>query len=238
MAEPVTSAVMLGLGVAGSAVSAGSTLMGGNAQADALSTQADVLDMTRFNRLLAGKYKAQELNQAADTTLAASQREAMDFSRNKDLLLSKARAAAGSGASDTSVINTMAGIEQQGEFQKAIALFGGLDRSAGLKWEAENALAEAQNNDLATTYQANMMRYNAKLGRRTAAMNAAGTLLSGAGSAFGKYGGEVFGIPKSAVEASEARLKAAQVYGDAAYKELLRRNDQLERWNERPIRWG
>jgi hypothetical protein len=161
--------------------------MSGNADAQGLESQAQMLNMTRFNQLLTGQYKAQELRQAANEAQAASQREAMDFSRNKNLLLSKARAAAGSGASDTSVINTMAGIEQQGEFQKAMSLYGGENKSRGLKWEAENALAEAANNDLATQYQIGMLGYKANAARKMAPLQAAGTLLSGAGSALNSY---------------------------------------------------
>ena len=131
--------------------------MAGNAQADALNS-------TRFNQLLAGRNKQIELQQAANTTLADSQRQAMEASRNKDMMLSKARAAAGAsggGVTDTSVINTMAGIEQMGDFQKAMMVFGGLDRSAGLRYEADNAWKEAVNNDVATQYQAGMTRKKA-----------------------------------------------------------------------------
>ena len=132
----------------------------------------------RFAQLLAGQNKQKELPQAADTTLAASQREAMDASRNKDMMLSRARAeagASGGGVTDTSVVNTMAGIEQMGEYQKAMMIFGGLDRSAGLRYEADNAWKEAVNNDAATQYQAGMTRYKSQNGRD-------GTLLGGAGS--------------------------------------------------------
>ncbi|CAJ0867439.1 hypothetical protein AMST5_01954 [freshwater sediment metagenome] len=173
MADPVTS---VALGVLGASVGAGGTLMAGNAQADALNT-------TRFTQLLAGQNKQKELTQAADTALASSQRQAMEASRNKDMLLSKARAAAGAsgaGVTDTSVVNTMANIEQMGEFQKAMQMFGGLETSAGLKWEADNAWKEAVNNDAATQYQAGMTRYKSK-------MDAMGTLLSGAGTALSDY---------------------------------------------------
>ncbi|CAJ0854081.1 hypothetical protein AMST5_00706 [freshwater sediment metagenome] len=225
MADPLTSAAMLGLGVAGSAVSAGTTLMSGNAQADALNSG-------RFAQLLAGKNRQTELEQAANTTLAASQRQAMEASRNKEMMLSKARAAAGAsggGAMDTSVINTMAGVEQMGEFQKAMLLFGGLDRAAGLRYEADNAWKEAVNNDAATQYQAGMTRYKAKT-------DAIGTILGGVGTAFGKYGGEVFGTPKSAVEASDARAKATQAYADRNYQQMQREIERKQAESDRAWR--
>jgi hypothetical protein len=177
----------MGVSALGSVVSAGGTLMGANAEAQGLESQAAMLNAQRFNQLLAGKYKAQELRQAGNEALASSQREAMDFSRNKDLLLSRARVAAGGGSGDTSVINTMAGIEQQGEFQKAMALYGGENKRRGLNWEADNAILEARNNDLATQYQTGMLGYKANATRSMAPWSAAGTLMSGAGSALNQY---------------------------------------------------
>jgi hypothetical protein len=176
MADHFLTALALGVTGAGSALSAGGTLMAGNAQADALHA-------TRFNQLLAGKYKADELRMAANEAQGASQREAMAFSRNKDMLLSRARAVAGAsggGATDTSVLKTMGGIEQQGEFQKAMALYAGENRANNLRYEADNAWKEAVNNDAAIQHEAGMTRYNAK-------MSAMGTLLGGAGSALNQY---------------------------------------------------
>lgn len=225
MADPVTSAAMLGLSVAGSAVSAGTTLMSGKATADALNS-------TRFNQLLASQNRSTELKQAANETQAASQRDALEAARNRDMLLSKARAnagASGGGVDDTSVAKTMAGIDEQGSFQKAMLLFGGENKARGLRYEANNAIYEGLQNDAATQYQAGMTRYKAKT-------DAIGTILGGVGTAFGKYGGEVFGTPKSAVEASEARAKASQAYADRSYQELQREIERKRAESDRAWR--
>jgi hypothetical protein len=175
MADPLTAAAM-GISALGTAIGAGGTLMGGNASADALQA-------TRFNQLLAAKNKSDELRMAATEAQAAAGRDAYEFSRNKNMLLSKARANAGmsgGGVADTSVVNTMAGIENQGEFQKAMALYSGENKARGLNYEADNAWKEALNNDAATQYQADTIR-------RKSRMDAFGTILSGAGSALNQY---------------------------------------------------
>ena len=68
-----------------------------------------------------------------------------------------------------------------------MSLYGGENKRRGLNWEAQNALAEAANNDLATQYQIGMLGYKANSARSMAPYSAAGTLLSGAGSALNQF---------------------------------------------------
>lgn len=175
MADPLTATAM-GISALGMAAGAAGTLMAGNAQADALG-------MTRFSQLMAAQNRATELKQAANETQAAAGRDAYEAARNKNMLLSKARANAGmsgGGVDDTSVVKTMAGIAEQGEFQKAMSLYTGENKARGLRYEANNAIYEGLQNDAATQYQAAMAR-------KKALWDAGGTLLSGAGSALNQY---------------------------------------------------
>ena len=124
------------------ASSAAGTLMSANEEADALHAG-------RFNQFLTGVYRSQDLKRAADEQRAAGQRKAFELGRNKDLTLSTARAraaASGGGAQDTSVVNTMAGIEAQGEFQKAMARACAPEVEAReLETASQNALIGAVN---------------------------------------------------------------------------------------------
>ena len=64
--------------------------------------------------------------------------------RTRNLLLSKSRAiaaASGGGATDTTVINQEALIERQGAFYKALEMFGGLEQSNQLNYEAAERFA-------------------------------------------------------------------------------------------------
>ncbi len=165
-----------GLGLIGSGVSAAGTIMGANQGADALQAG-------KYANLLASQYKAQEYRQAADQALAASQQQGIGQSLDKTMALSKAQAinaASGGGATDTSYINTLAGIERQGEYNKAMSLFEGETQANQLNYQAQNALIEGQNELMATDYQAQQMKKQAKLA-------AAGTILSGASTAADKY---------------------------------------------------
>jgi hypothetical protein len=159
-------------------LSAGSTLLSAYGEYSSANEQARTLDAQRYFDLINADNRAKALNYAATTAMASAQREAMARIEDKNLLLSKARAvnaASGGGTTDASYVNTVAGIEEQGEFNKAVALFAGENEMRQLNYEAQNALIEGQNVANARGYQAGQLR-------RQGRMKAAGTLLSGAAS--------------------------------------------------------
>jgi hypothetical protein len=90
-------------------------------------------------------------------------------------------AAAGGGATDTSVINQEALIERQGEFYKALEMFGGLAAANQLDYESQNALLEGVNRYNAKDVQASRMR-------RASRMQALGTILQGGSEGLRLYG--------------------------------------------------
>jgi hypothetical protein len=164
--------------MAAAGISAGSTLLSAYGEYSSANEQARTLDAQRYFDLINAQNRAKALNYAATTAMASSQREAMARVEDKNLALSKARAvnaASGGGTTDASYVNTVAGIEEQGEYNKAVALFAGENEMRQLNYEAQNALIEGQNVANARGYQAGQIR---RQGRR----RLAGTLLSGAAS--------------------------------------------------------
>lgn len=174
---------MSGLEAAMAGVSAAGTLLGGYGEYRSGMDTAAAIDASRPYDLINAANKATGLRYAADTALAGSQRQAMGRAQDKKLALSKSRAVAaagGGGADDTTVINQEALIERQGEFYKALEMFGGLEQSNQANYEANNALLEGVNIYNAKGVQASRTRSAAR-------MQAAGTLLQAGGSALDRY---------------------------------------------------
>src|SRR4051812_33157911 len=103
--DPITATVAT---VAGAGISAVSTIMGGNAAADAGEAQARAQRQQAADNATALEFKAQQEDQGAQESRAAAQRQALEKGRQTRLLLStlQARAAAsGGGASDPGVLD-------------------------------------------------------------------------------------------------------------------------------------
>ena len=95
---------------AGSALSAGGTIIGANAEARELRNQANQLDVQ------------------AGLDRASSQRQAMEERRQSRLASSRAlavAAASGGGADDPTVVNAIAGIDGEGEYRALTRLYEG-----------------------------------------------------------------------------------------------------------------
>jgi hypothetical protein len=180
---------MSGLELAAAGAGAAGTLLGGYGEYRSGMDSAAALDASRPFDLINAVNRAQELRYGADTALAGAQRQAMARTQDKNLLLSKSRAmaaAGGGGATDTSVINQQALIERQGEFNKAMEMFGGLEASNQLNTEAQNALLEGVNRYNAKGVQASRMRSASRL-------QAVGTLLQGGASTMDRFGRAKYG---------------------------------------------
>ena len=208
-------------------LSAGGTLLGAYGEYRSGMQQAGAIDASRPYDIINATNKAQGLKYAADTSLAGAQRQAIAWTQEKDLLLSKSRAlaAAGGGGADTSVINQEALIERQGEFYQALEMFGGLEEYNQRNYESQNALLEGVN------------RYNAKgvqasRARSAARMQAVGTLLSSAGAGLYKNRRRLpFSPSDTDVAIAEGYRDAAKVRADYSAREL-------ERYDEWPRRRG
>lgn len=213
------------LAIASLGTSAAGTLLGGYGEYRSGIDSAAAIDASRPYDLIDAANRAQELRYGADTALAGAQRQAMARTQEKELLLSKSRAlaAAGGGATDTSVINQEALIERQGEFYKALEMFGGLDAANQLNYESQNALLEGVNRYNAKGVQASRMRSASRL-------QAVGTLLSSAGEGLYRHRRRLpFGPSDRDVAIAEGYRDAAKVRADYAERELERQNEWLRR---------
>lgn len=174
MADPITT-IGLATSAAGTLTSAAGTIIGAEEGSAAANSQAQ-------NEILAGIYRQRALKMAADETRAASQRQGMAIDRERKNVMSRAKAigAATGGGADPSVLNTIAKIDQEGEFQKAMALYAGENRAIGLMDEGRNALYGSYN-------RATALRSEAATTRRNAYLSAGGQILGGASTMFERY---------------------------------------------------
>lgn len=112
---------MAALSVIGALVSAAGSIVGGIAA----NNQA--------------KAQAQAMTVRAGEERAASQREAIDRSREAKLVMSRQQAvaaASGGGAADPTVVNLMAGVAARGDYNSATALYEGETKGRGLEYQA------------------------------------------------------------------------------------------------------
>lgn len=123
------ASVAVPLFVAGSLVSATSTLAAGQAAEDA------------------GRYEAQQLRRNAGNTRASSQRAASEEKRNERLAQSRLRAvaaASGASASDATMEDLTADIASEGEYRALSRLYEGESAAQGMEAQAEGAIYEGK----------------------------------------------------------------------------------------------
>lgn len=146
------------LGVVGTVVSAIGTIAAGAASAQAANYQAAQLDL-----------KAKEER-------ASSQREGFEIGRQKGLIQSRIQALSAASGGDAggafgSTIDALANdVEAGGEYRRLMADYGGQERAAGLRG------------------QANAARYTGQAAQMGSFFSAAGTILGGASTFFDQYG--------------------------------------------------
>ncbi len=168
MADPMSIAMI--------AASVGSTIM----QASAQATAAKAAAQEGAARQQAAEYEAQQQRVKAGQERAASQQRLQVTRKQERLIQSQlqARAAAsGGGATDPGIITLSGDIAKEGEYRALQDLYIGEERARSLE----------QGADLSSFEGAEAMRAG-KARERAGYMQAAGTLLGGAGSAGSLYG--------------------------------------------------
>jgi hypothetical protein len=124
--------------------------------------------------------EAAHMDQQATLSVAAAQRQMLEERKQARLLESRAlavAAASGAGASDNTVVNIISNIAAEGAHRSAIALYEGKERARQLQVGAQ---IRREGGDLQAEY-----------GRQAAKaheIGSIGTLFSGAGSLYARYG--------------------------------------------------
>jgi len=109
-------------------------------------------------------YEAKQLDIRAKEEMAQSQQEALALRKRKELAQStvQARAAAsGFSATDANTLDIVTGIEEEGEMQALMAMYGGKARRAGVERQAEGRRYSGKIAYAAGKAQANSMRIGA-----------------------------------------------------------------------------
>lgn len=164
------------LAIAAAAVSTVGTLAGAGSQAAAAESEG------KAQKAMA-EYQARQLRYKAGQERASSQKQAINERRRARLAGSRARAvaaASGGGASDPTVMDILATLRGEGEYNAQSALYEGEESARGL--EAQASAAEASGD-----YASAAAAYRAKATRRAGYMSAAGNLLSSGASFYSKY---------------------------------------------------
>jgi len=141
----------------------------------------------------AANYEAAQLDVKAKEEQAASQREAFEYKRRKDMALSELQnkgAASGFSATDPTSLALADEISKYGTMQEQMAMYGGESRRTGIEAQAYGR------------------RMEGAAARQGAAYSAAGTILGGISTMAGKYappGGGGGGWSTSVVPTSSLR---------------------------------
>jgi len=140
-----------------------------------------------FGTLMAGgqanadaKFRAAQLQQNADAQVAASQRTAEETRRKGALVQSSLQAkaaASGGGATDPTILNLGSDIAGRTEYSALTDLYNGQNRSAGLLNEEAGTLATGKAQQTGSYFRAG------------------GTLLSGLGGMYKKFGTPDYSTP-------------------------------------------
>lgn len=155
-------------------------------------------------RRVAAEFEAEQLEVLAGQKIAAAQRDAYEERRKATLVQSRAlalAAASGASASDSNVVSLLANTAGEGAYRAAVALYQGEDaaRTARLQASArryEGWMAEVAGEDTQEAYET----------------KATGSLLSGAGSLFAKYGTKIGGASDVGTAAASAAADTSSIW--------------------------
>lgn len=123
------------------------SLLGTGEAARAQQLRGSAATTVGQRKLTESEFEAQQLEETAKASIAAGQRQGQDELRKGMLLNSTvlARAAAsGAGASDPSVINTMAFTSNEAAYRQAIAIYNGEAEARLARLRAVGALREGE----------------------------------------------------------------------------------------------
>jgi len=149
-------------------------------QAYGMYSSARAANTIAGQKMAAAKFEADQENQQAVQTVAASQRTAFLVDRQTQLVQSRAlavAAASGGGASDPTIMNIIANIGGEGSYKKAVALYEGEETARQLRLKAQADLISGEIGGSETAAQA-----------RSTEIGGTGAILSSGASLYAKYG--------------------------------------------------
>jgi hypothetical protein len=155
--------------------------IGGFTEAAGYQQAAEASRVAGRRKNVAAQYEAQQLEQAAGQSIAASQRDSLEEKRRADLAASRAlalAAASGGGASDTTVVNIISKLKGEGSYRSAVALYRGEDQARRLRMGGKAKRYEGAIAEEGGIYE----------GAGYETMSTAATI-KGVGSLFESYGG-------------------------------------------------
>lgn len=148
------------------------------------SSQGDAAMEAGRRKMMSAQSQAAQLDRNATQQVAASQRGAEDDQRQTQLAMSRAlavAAASGGGASDPTIVNTIARLAGEGAYRSMSTLYQGQeqaramrDQAAMSRYSGDVAMADAKTAKDASTF--------------SAMATLAPTVLKGASSMYKKYG--------------------------------------------------
>lgn len=162
--------------IATTAISTVGTLAGASAEAANYKAEGKAQEAV-------AEYEASQLRYKAGQERASAQRAAEQERRKGRLAASRARAvaaASGGGATAPTVMDILSTLRGQSEYNAGVAMYEGEETAKGLEAQAENTEAEGK-------YARAAANYRAKYTKRLGYLNAAGTLVSGGATFYGKY---------------------------------------------------
>lgn len=156
------------------------TVFGSIMGAEGSSSAGNAARVAAASQKSADDFQADQLDQNAGQQIAASQRVALEAKRQATFVKGRQlaiAAASGAGASDPTIINIIAATEGENAVQQAMALYQGEEAARQMRLQAAGLRVSGQNAVIAGDAKATAARYSA-----------AGSLITGAGSLFARYG--------------------------------------------------
>ena len=160
----------------GVAVAVAGTALQYSSQKKAASAERKAAERKQY----AANIEAAHMEQQAVLSVASAQRQMLAERKNARLVESRAQAvaaASGAGAADNTVVNIISDIAAEGAHRSSLALYDGLERARQLNI---GAAVRREGGDIQAEY--------GMAAAKAHEIGAVGTLFSGAGSLYAKYG--------------------------------------------------
>lgn len=177
------------MGATGSWLPAAASVMGSVTGAMGNSAAGEAAVRAGEAKRQAAQFEAEQLRVNAGQSVAAAQRVALETERQAALVESRGRAvaaASGGGASDPTVVHLLSRVASEGAYRAAVARYEGDSKARQMRMQAA-----------ATEYGGEIAAQGGRDAQAAYQTKAFGSIISGAGSLFSRYGKGGFGASGS-----------------------------------------